>query len=81
MMCMSPMGVRGTQKNPIHGEGMKVALRIAQKKLIWDHGRSKFFPFTPKSRSVNKNYLIKFKEHLVHISAQLFLFVNFLWSL
>lgn len=68
------------KSNPWRGnEG--IALRIAQKKLIWDHGRSKFFPFTPKSRSVNKNYLMKFKEHLVHISAQLFLFVNFLWSL
>lgn len=28
------MGVRGTQKNPIHGEGMKVALRMAQKNVI-----------------------------------------------
>ena len=37
------------------------------------------FPFTPKSLSVNN--LMKFKEHLVHISAKLFSFVNSLGSL
>ena len=37
------------------------------------------FPFTPKSLSVNN--LMKFKEHLVHILAKLFLFVNSLGSL
>ena len=37
------------------------------------------FPFTPKSLSVNN--LMKFKEHLVHILAKLFSFVNSLGSL